>query len=79
MGGVKDSMEDGITGFVIEKNNLITFCEKLSLLINNQELRNTMGREGNKFANAKFSKQKEITAITRLYFSLLKQKGYFLS
>lgn len=79
VGGVKDSMEDGLTGFLVEKNDLISFCKKLTLLINDELLRNTMGKEGNKFANDKFSKQKEITAIKDLYFSLLKQKGYFLN
>lgn len=79
VGGVKDSMEDGLTGFLVEKNDLISFCKKLTLLINDELLRNTMGKEGNKFVNAKFSKQKEITAMKDLYFSLLKQKGYFLS
>lgn len=74
-GGVKDSMEDGITGFLIEKNNIAAFCERLTSLINDECLRHTMGMEGNKFANAKFSKQKEITAIKDLYFSLLRQKA----
>ncbi|MEJ7682669.1 MAG: glycosyltransferase [Segetibacter sp.] len=78
-GGVKDSMEDGITGFLVEKNDIITFCEKLTLLINDEDMRSKMGREGNKFASVKFSKQKEITVTKELYFSLLRQKGYVLS
>jgi len=79
VGGVKDSMEDGITGFLVEKNDIITFFKKLTLLINDEDMRARMGREGNKFASAKFSKQKEITVIKDLYFSLLRQKGYVLS
>ena len=78
VGGVKDSMKDGITGFLVGKNDITTFCKKLDLLIDDEELRNTMGGGGKKFASVQFSKQKE-TALTRdLYFSLLRQKGYFL-
>ncbi len=79
VGGVKDSLQDGITGLLVEKNDLISFCKKLGSLINDKELRNIMGREGNKFASVKFSKQKEITVTKSLYFSLLRQKGYFLN
>ena len=77
VGGLKDSMRPGITGFIVEKNDLITFCEKLDLLIVDEHLRNTMGKEGNKFASVEFSKQKEITLTTDLYFYLLRKKGIF--
>lgn len=75
-GGVKDSMQDGITGFLIEKNDITSFCKKLSMLIDNKELRDTMGEAGNKFVSDKFSKHEEVMAIKNLYFSLLKEKGY---
>lgn len=77
VGGVKDSMQDGVTGFLAEKDDVTTFCKKLSLLINNKELRNTMGEAGNRFASVKFSKQKEVTVTKELYFSLLKEKEYY--
>lgn len=76
-GGVKDSMQADVTGFLVEKDDITTFCEKLCLLVNNDKLRKTMGEAGNRFASAKFSKQKEVTATEDLYFSLLNKKGYF--
>ncbi len=78
-GGVKDSLENGVTGFLVEKNDITTFCEKLCLLINNKDLRKTMGVAGNRFASVKFSKQKEVTTIKDLYFSLLDKKGYIFN
>ncbi len=78
-GGVKNTMRDGVTGFIVEKNDLSAFCKKLSLLIDNKELRAAMGEEGYKFAREKFSKQKEVTETKDLYFSLLKQKGYSIA
>lgn len=77
-GGVKDCMQDGITGFLIKKNDITAFSEKLSVLIDNKNLRQTMGEAGNKFVLATFSKQREVTATKNLYFSLLVQKGYYL-
>lgn len=77
-GGVKDSLEDGVTGFLIEKNDIAAFCEKLSLLANDKALRKTMGEAGNKFVSAAFSKQKEVTKIKELYYYLLNKNGYYL-
>lgn len=77
-GGVKDSMKDGITGFLIRQNDITTFCEKLRLLIDNKELRSTMGKAGNKFATVTFSKHKEVTLTKNLYLSLLEERGIFL-
>jgi glycosyltransferase involved in cell wall biosynthesis len=77
VGGLKDSMRPGITGFIVEKNDLITFCEKLDLLIVDEHLRNTMGKDGNQFVSVQFSKQKEITLTRDLYFYLLRKKGIF--
>ncbi|MDB5249676.1 MAG: glycosyltransferase family 1 protein [Segetibacter sp.] len=74
-GGVKNTMQDGVTGFVVEKNDLVTFCKKLNLLIDSKEMRTAMGEEGYKFAAEKFSKQKEVSVTKDLYFTLLKQKG----
>jgi glycosyltransferase involved in cell wall biosynthesis len=76
VGGVKDSLEDGLTGFLVEGNDEITFCKKLELLINDGELRKTMGEEGKKFVAQKFSKEKEIAEMKSLYFSLMNKKGY---
>lgn len=78
-GGVKDSMENGVTGFLVEKDDITTFCEKLKLLINDEELRNTMGQAGKQFASVKFSKQKEVAAIKDLCFSMLNKKGYIFN
>jgi len=68
-------MLNGVTGFVVEKNDLTTFCRKLRLLIDNKEMRITMGDEGSRFAFKKFSKQKEVARTKELYFALLRRKG----
>lgn len=75
VGALQDSMQNGITGFLVEKNDIITFSEKLNVLINDEPLRNTMGKKGNEFASVNFSKQKEVALTRDLYFNLLRKKG----
>jgi glycosyltransferase involved in cell wall biosynthesis len=79
VGGVKDTIVDGKTGFLSESNDVNSFSAKLRLLIENKDLRTSMGEEGNKFASARFSKKSEIEATKELYFTLLSKKGYYFS
>jgi glycosyltransferase involved in cell wall biosynthesis len=72
-GGVKDTMKDGVSGFITGREDIPGFTEKLKLLINNSQLRQTMGEAGFEFAEEKFSKDKEIERTKKLYFSLLKK------
>lgn len=44
--GFLETMEDGVTGFIIPKENSDAIAEKLFLLYNNEELRRQMGKSG---------------------------------
>lgn len=44
VGGVSDAIEDGETGFLVKLGDTSGFAEKLNLLINNDELRDKMGK-----------------------------------
>ncbi|MEJ7829256.1 MAG: glycosyltransferase, partial [Segetibacter sp.] len=78
VGGVKDTMEDAKTGFLIQKDDVESFCEKVTLLITNNDLRVKMGEEGHKLVVERFSKKKEVEKTKEFYFSLLRQKGFYL-
>jgi glycosyltransferase involved in cell wall biosynthesis len=75
VGGVKDTIEDGKTGFLVEPEDIDAFAEKLQLLINDASLRETMGKAGRRLVAEKFSKQKEVAALKNLYLSLLQKKS----
>jgi len=47
-GGIADVIENGINGYIVEKNNPIQIAEKIELLLNNPELREKMGQAGRK-------------------------------
>ncbi|MEP6466790.1 MAG: glycosyltransferase [Parafilimonas sp.] len=73
-GGVKDTVIDGETGFLVALNDADAMLEKLMLLVENSELRNAMGIKAADFAAQNFSKQKEVESYDQLYKSLLTLK-----
>jgi glycosyltransferase involved in cell wall biosynthesis len=69
VGGVKDTMIDGETGFLIDDHSLQKFSDAILLLAHDEDLRNKMGQKAKNFATAEFSKQKEVTTMRNIYMS----------
>ncbi len=42
-GGVTDIVEDGVTGYIVPRNDVNAFAKKLALLMDNDDMRRTMG------------------------------------
>ncbi len=74
-GGVRDTMQQGISGFITATDDIDGFTENLKMLIDNEQLRTQMGVAGFQFASLKFSKQNEIESTKALYWSLLNKKA----
>ena len=55
VGGVGEMMADNQTGFLVKDGNYEDLIEKLTLLINDKELAEKMGKEGKKFVVKTFS------------------------
>ena len=71
VGGVRDTLIDNETGFLIDKNNINQFVAKVQLLIHDKLLRKKMGIAGKKFVEERFSKEKEVASIHQLYMDCL--------
>jgi len=54
VGGVKDILDEGETGFVVPKKDALAFAEKLQLLIEKKEIRDKMSQNGWNFVRDKF-------------------------
>jgi glycosyltransferase involved in cell wall biosynthesis len=67
VGGVKDTLLDGESGFLVPPGNADAFAEKLVLLMKDEALRNRMGKKAADFATNKFSKEKETSSFRHLY------------
>ncbi len=74
VGGVKDTMVDGKTGFLISHFNVEQAVHVLQILIRDKDLRTSTGRKGKAFAEERFSKAKEVAAIHQLYQQCLRSK-----
>jgi glycosyltransferase involved in cell wall biosynthesis len=75
VGGVKDTIEDGKTGFLVEPGNASAFADKLMGLVNDPLLRETFGAAGKKLVEHRFFKRIEVSLTQKLYFSLLRKKN----
>lgn len=51
VGGIPDLIQDGVNGLLFEVDNINDACEKLLLLINNQTLREKLGKAGRDFVS----------------------------
>ena len=74
VGGVKDVVLDGQTAFVVEKNNLSQFSEKLLLLVNDENIRKEMSLKGWDFVREKFHYTTLVKNIEHYYQELLDKK-----
>ncbi len=69
VGGVKDTLAENITGYLINEHSVERFSAALEKLINEPALRKDMGSKGYTFVSRKYSKQKEVDAFRVLYTS----------
>lgn len=58
-GGIRDIVEDKVTGFLVEQNNPAELADKLATLIDNEAMRLEMGRAG----HAKYKKEFTLQAF----------------
>ncbi|MGY5148954.1 MAG: glycosyltransferase [Candidatus Nitrosopumilus sp. bin_68KS] len=52
---IHEMMKEKISGFLVKEGDPDDLIEKLSILLNNEELRVKMGKEGRKFVEESFS------------------------
>ncbi len=71
VGGVKDIIAEGKTGFVIKKGDLEDYVKKLGNLINNKELRTELSSNGWNFVKEKFHYTRLAKDMEKLYRKLL--------
>lgn len=75
VGGVKDTIAENVTGYLVESNDVDLFSEKIKELVYNNELRQTMGEAGKDLVIERFSKKQEVLITKEFYFALLNQKN----
>ncbi len=74
VGGVADTMQDEISGFISPSEDALHMAQKLAQLIDNESLRLKMGNAGRAFAFKQFSYQRLVNDMSNLYDGLLDAK-----
>ena len=68
VGGIPELIKDKETGFLVNKNNPDEVIEKISLLLDNPEKRQEMGKAGRQFVESNFSWEE----ITKKFIQVMK-------
>lgn len=71
VGGIPDSVEDGVNGFLIQPGDYKALAEKIELLANDQKLREKMGQESYKIAKEKFDIEIIAKQLLEIYDNLI--------
>lgn len=72
VGGAREAVVDGETGYVIPLGATDTLVEKLSILLDNDETTGRFGKNGKDRVRSHFSIERRLTATIELYERLLK-------
>nr|WP_293095543.1 glycosyltransferase family 4 protein [Okeania sp. SIO2F4] len=69
-GAVVETVQDGKTGFLVDKNNAPALAEAILKLLENDEIRESMGRAGRKRAFEYFTWEQAADQTLQLYETL---------
>jgi glycosyltransferase involved in cell wall biosynthesis len=75
VGGVPDVVTDGVDGFLVEPRNVAAASERLAELAHNPGLAARLGEAGRANARERYSVERLVDDVDRLYRSLLAEKG----
>jgi glycosyltransferase involved in cell wall biosynthesis len=67
VGGIPELIDDGHSGFLVERGDIQALAEKILLLAGDRELRERLGRAGRAIAKAKFDLEYMVSQVLSLY------------
>jgi glycosyltransferase involved in cell wall biosynthesis len=67
VGGIPELVDDGVSGFLVERGDSINAAERLNQLAADPELRRRLGAAGRKVVGEKFDLQRNVAQLLRLY------------
>jgi glycosyltransferase involved in cell wall biosynthesis len=67
VGGIPELVEDGKTGFVLDRGDAPAIAERILRLVVDRELRDQMGRAGREAAVARFNLEENVARVVNLY------------
>ena len=74
LGGPKEIIKNGYTGFLVPPNDAIKMAQKIIFLLKNKRIRNKIGIEARQQVLQRFSIEQHVQAVERVYLSVLEGK-----
>ncbi|WP_407900765.1 glycosyltransferase [Scytonema sp. NUACC26] len=74
VGGIKFTVKDSETGYLVPPNNPDTIADKIAYLLKNPEIRDRLGEQGIERVNRHFTWTKVTNSIASLYEKVLRHK-----
>jgi glycosyltransferase involved in cell wall biosynthesis len=71
VGGVPDVVRDGVDGFLVEPGDVDAMADRLAALASDRDLRRRMGEAGSADVHQRYSVERLLDDIDRLYRRLL--------
>jgi glycosyltransferase involved in cell wall biosynthesis len=75
VGGVPDVVTDGVDGFLVEPGDTDAAAERIAALALDPQLKTRLGEAGRGRARERYSVERLVDDVDRLYRSLLEAKG----
>jgi glycosyltransferase involved in cell wall biosynthesis len=75
VGGVRELLIDGVTGYVVPRQNLPTLVDRVVGMLNDQDFRTACGQRGREYAQSNFSISVMVGRTVVLYNTLLRSRG----
>lgn len=76
VGGVRDLVEDGVNGLLVKSGDVVSFSNRLISLLKDDKLRTELGVRGRSFVIGRFSKERLVRDMEKLYAECLAEKSY---
>lgn len=73
VGGIKEAIENGKNGYLVENGDIVKIKSSILELISNSELRRKMGDEGRKIIEEKFSEKEMLEKTEGIYKEVLRK------
>lgn len=67
VGGIPELVNDGVSGFLVERGDPATAAERLNLLAGDPDLRQRLGNGGRDVVKEKFDLRRNVAALVKLY------------
>ncbi len=75
VGGLSEVVDDNKTGFIVEKENTESIAEALEVLLNNEKLRNELGRNGRNKVIKEYNWNDCVDGMISIYRSIISNKN----